>query len=201
MNYAGFNFVNPVLIADQEGLNDAKSIIGSDKYVDYASMTNFIQNNAQDFSLQPVVEAAIDINDTHQALIWHDPVNPKDPDYMFSVIIALGLDEQDNLTKKISGIVCGDKFQGVLMYRKSCCSETDGVSALITTIKGGEHVYNIGDGIGTKPRFKQLFSPENAPDSVVFSTEKMKHIFSHALGHSCTHDHRHDLPTAIPVLV
>lgn len=190
---AGFSLWAPVLINDAESYNDAAEVC-VDGETSYSKLQNFLMQNETRFGLEPVMDAYIPMGKHHDVFLWQSSIFPGNPNFMIGHVFEKYQKEGENFVR-FSGIVCGDKFQGLVRYRKNCCGKEDvNISSYVTVFGQNGRQNVVGDGLGTKDRFKQLLNPSKNPRALLFSTHMIEHTLAHANSHGCSHNHGDDLP-------
>lgn len=206
LEYAGFKFWAPVLINDQASYSDAAKVC-EDGETKYTELQQFVEAHEERLGLVPVSDSFVQMGKNHKVFLWQSPAYPNDPNFMIGQVFENYVKE-GNTFVRFGGIIGGDKFQGLLRYRKDCCGKEErNVSSYVTALGANGRVHVVGDGFGTKDRFKQLLHPDRNPGAIVFSTHKIEHAIAHSRNVACDHDHGNDLtrvkallPTPAPTM-
>jgi hypothetical protein len=166
---------------------------------------SYMEELEDDCVMQPLHQAGqpILMDSKYCALLWENPDNSGDPDYMAGIIFELVNDNGQNKFKP-AGIIVGDEFEGVLQYRNGCCggmTEEDKKSAysmLVFVSQGGKINHQTLDTPVTRQGCLQQF--EKLPRGITVSSHEIQHMLDHhhkGPEHKCCHDHSR-LPKAKP---
>lgn len=183
----------PVFIADEASFNDALNILDADADIATAEKRKaFNDAHRADFQLEAVHSDTnpIIVDDGRLALLWRDPQDPDNADFMLCVLLKLEKRDDGTYKKTPSAIIAGDQFQGVLEYRCPCCGTNQSGFSMLFFVENDQGVieFDTRDSLATKDSKKRLF--ENLENGIVTSSHEIKHILWHYKndGH-CGHDH------------
>jgi|GEM_PF-2084839 len=187
----------PVFIADEDSYHDALDILDADSDIVMADKkAAFNKAHRQDFQLEPVHSDThpIIVDDGRLALLWQDPQDPDNADFMLCVLFSLENRGDGTYKKTPSAIIAGNQFQGVLEYRCPCCGTNQTGFSMLFFIENNKGVieFDTRDSVETKHGKKRLF--EGLDNGIVTSSHEINHILWHHKngGHGhCGHDHNH----------